>query len=81
MTTFVICADGESIKCLRCGFVSHHPLDVAHLYCGHCNQWHYPYQDASGMRWRLAGSRPTSELADQVMRECGLIGATWSEPK
>lgn len=27
----------------------------------------YPYRDNQGMRWRFVGSRPTSELADQVM--------------
>lgn len=31
----------------------------------------YIYTDAAGMRWRLVGARPVSELADDVMREAG----------
>ena len=32
----------------------------------------YTHRDASGMVWRMVGSRPVSALADQVMRDCGL---------
>lgn len=32
----------------------------------------YTHKDASGMSWRMVGSRPVSALADQVMRDCGL---------
>jgi hypothetical protein len=31
---------GGWIKCLRCGFTSHHPKDVSEKYCGHCHQFH-----------------------------------------
>ncbi len=29
-----------SIRCPRCGWISHHPQDVANRYCGHCHQFH-----------------------------------------
>lgn len=32
----------------------------------------YTHRDASGMRWRMVGARPVSELADKVMKACGL---------
>lgn len=32
----------------------------------------YTHRDALGMRWRMEGGRPVSELADRVMRECQL---------
>lgn len=32
----------------------------------------YTHRDASGMPWRFVGSRPVSQLADEVMAECGL---------
>lgn len=28
------------IKCLVCGLVSWHPMDVLMLYCGKCHRWH-----------------------------------------
>jgi hypothetical protein len=31
----------------------------------------YTHRDADGMRWRFVGSLPVSELADQLMEECG----------
>lgn len=29
-----------TITCQRCGMTSHHPDDVANLYCGNCKQFH-----------------------------------------
>jgi hypothetical protein len=31
---------GDSIACVRCRNVSHHPADVAHFYCGCCHVFH-----------------------------------------
>jgi hypothetical protein len=28
------------IQCLRCGFTSYHPKDVAEKYCGYCHVFH-----------------------------------------
>lgn len=28
---------GDTIKCLKCNKVSHHPMDVKYRWCGHCN--------------------------------------------
>jgi hypothetical protein len=33
---------------------------------------HYTMVDERGIRWRMAGSRPVSELADSVLAACGL---------
>ena len=30
---------GSTYTCLRCGAVSHHPDDLANLYCGMCHQF------------------------------------------
>lgn len=32
----------------------------------------YTHTDRQGMKWRMAGSRPVSWLADKVMQDCGL---------
>lgn len=32
----------------------------------------YTHRDATGLGWRMVGSRPVSALADSVMRDCGL---------
>lgn len=32
----------QSITCGCCGLTSHHPQDVANLYCGHCHIFHDP---------------------------------------
>lgn len=38
--TYTIAPDGESITCHVCGNTSHHPKDVEHCYCGHCDKFH-----------------------------------------
>jgi hypothetical protein len=35
-----ISEDGRSITCRECGSTSHHPQDVANLYCAKCKRWH-----------------------------------------
>jgi len=32
----------------------------------------YTHTDKDGVRWRMVGARPVSEIADRVMRDCGL---------
>lgn len=33
-------AKPTAIKCLECGRTSHHPKDIAELYCGNCHKFH-----------------------------------------
>jgi hypothetical protein len=40
--TYQIGPSGKTILCLTCGKISHHPMDVANLYCGHCHKFHEP---------------------------------------
>lgn len=40
--TYRISPSGKSILCLTCGKISHHPKDIANLYCGHCHKFHEP---------------------------------------
>lgn len=44
------------------------PLPDAPQYC---------HRDKQGIKWRFVGARPVSELADTVMRECGM--KLWGE--
>jgi hypothetical protein len=37
---------------------------------GRAKKIHYTHKDAQGVRWRFAGGRPVSEIADAVMRDC-----------
>ena len=37
---YTISANGKSITCKRCGFVSHNWNDVKNRYCGHCHIFH-----------------------------------------
>lgn len=39
MTQFMIVKNGDAIKCLNCGMVSHHPKDVSYRYCGKCHRF------------------------------------------
>jgi len=32
----------------------------------------YTHRDHTGMRWRMSGTRPVSELADFIMRQAGI---------
>ncbi len=34
---YEIINDGEAIKCLKCGMISHQPMDVKYRWCGKCN--------------------------------------------
>lgn len=36
---YEVAEDGKSIKCLVCGAVSRHPMDVQHRYCGRCHEF------------------------------------------
>ncbi len=47
---YAVSADGRSITCDQCGRTSHHPDDVAALYCGACKIFH---EDES--RWCEGG--------------------------
>ncbi len=38
--THEVAPDNSWIKCLVCGMVSYHPMDVAQLYCGLCHDYH-----------------------------------------
>ena len=37
---YVVPEDFSSIRCLKCGNVSHNPNDVEQHYCSHCKQFH-----------------------------------------
>jgi len=75
-------AGGESIQCLLCGRVSHHPGDVAHRFCGACHTFldEPIWRAGSGMRAAAEAAQALSRMSSEdfagvfvlaVVQSCG----------
>jgi hypothetical protein len=57
VTTTVRGTPYPGIQCLRCGFTSYHPKDIAEKYCIHCHRFHddpVPYPPSNALQ-RVGG--------------------------